>query len=54
MTDAMLALCRLIADDAFAATFQSLGQYRSALISAAHKLSVPVESLGREHADGAE
>lgn len=51
MTDAMLALCRLIADDSYAIAFQSLGQYRAALIAEAHKLAAgESEAGGMEHA----
>lgn len=35
------ALARLIADDGFACTFQSMGQYRSALLREARRLSAP-------------
>jgi hypothetical protein len=45
----MLALCRLIADDGYAISFQSLGQYRAALIAEAHKLAAAESAEGREH-----
>jgi len=52
------ALARLIADDGFACTFQSMGQYRSALLREVRRLSAPaavkdflttadVEALGK-------
>lgn len=41
-TDPLAELRRLIADDAYAMTFQTFGQYRTALLKAADKLAASV------------
>jgi len=51
MTDELVALLRVIRSDAHAITFQSIGQYRGALLKEIADLLAkrpPVESLGRE------
>jgi hypothetical protein len=56
--DAPLAeLRRLIADDAYAMTFQTFGQYRTALLKAADKIAAgecnpPASSDGVDSVDG--
>ena len=49
----LIWLRRVVSSDSHAITYQSIGQYRGALLREIDKLiaaAVPVESLGREHA----